>query len=70
MKNFLGTTKTPIGFDRVADTFKGLIFIEDRKIFRYDIEKKTTEQISDSLFNFISGDVLKLDMSNLPKNWR
>ena len=65
-ENFIDRDKTPLGFETVGETFKALIFIQNRKILKYNIEGKNIEEVSNSLFEFLTEDVLKLDMSILP----
>lgn len=58
--------KTPLGFEKVGESYKKFIYIKDNKIYGYDLSTKTTELIENTIFDFLVNDVLKLDMSVLP----
>lgn len=58
--------RTPLALMKVGDTYTDLIFIEDEKIYKFNIAKKETTLIKESMFKFLTEDVLKLDMSTLP----
>ena len=64
--DFLGSTKTPLGLEKVSDETKALIYIENTHIYKYDLLTNKSTEIKDSMFNFLVEDVLKLDMNNLP----
>jgi len=64
--DFITNKRTPFGFEKVGENFKNLIFIENRKIYSYNLNAKTTTEIKDSMFSFLVEDVLHLDMSSLP----
>lgn len=65
--NFLGEKRTPIGFRLVSDEIESLLFIENRKVFKYNILTKLISEAAPSLFDFLAYQVFKLDMSNIPK---
>ena len=60
--------RTPLGFEKKGAENSGIIFISntDRAIYRYDIATHDITQISGSLFDWLAGDVLMMDLSKLP----
>lgn len=66
-ENYFESGKTPFGLELTGETCKAVFFIEDTKVYRLDATSKgTPTKIHDSLFDFIVGDVLKVDLSVLP----
>ena len=65
-ENFITPTRTPLGLEKIGENVTGLIYIENRVIYKLDISKNFVTKVSDSMFEFLTNDVLKLDMSSLP----
>lgn len=61
--------KTPFGFEMVGDDYKSILFVDDkRNILKLAINSKSDPvKITTGIVEFVIGDVLKLDMSVLPK---
>lgn len=64
--DFITAKRTPLGFEKIGDNFKKFIYIEEGKIYSYDLSEKKIDIVNNSIFGFLTDDVLKLDMSVLP----
>ena len=61
---FIGSSKTPIGFRKKIDEYTSLIFIENSKIYEYDIENKTITELAPNMYEFIIKNILNIDSAN------
>ena len=65
-EDIITDTRTPLGFEMLGEKHKSLVYIENSMIDKYIIESSEIEKTNKNMFEFLSQDVLNLNMSSLP----
>ena len=63
-EEFINEYRTPIGFRKKADDYTTIIFIENTKVYEFDISKKELTEVGDNMFEFIAEKTLNVNLGD------